>query len=278
MSKNLDMKVVQGFGDEWSRFDQSCLSEDEQVEMFDAYFHIFPWNMITANSVGFDLGCGSGRWAKLIAPKVGQLHCIDASESAITIAKSNLVNYTNCSFHLASVDNIPMEDGTADFGYSLGVLHHVPDAGAGIKNCVSKMKRGAPFLLYLYYAFDNKPYWYRILWRITELGRLFISRLPFPVRYLLSQIIALLIYWPIGRLALLLESWGADVDNFPLCYYRKKSLYTMRTDALDRFGTRLEKRFTKNQIMEMMERAGLEDISFSSSRPYWTAIGYKKDI
>jgi hypothetical protein len=50
----------------------------------------------------------------------------------------------------------------------------------------------------------------------------------------------------------------------------------MRTDALDRFGTKLEKRFTKTEISQMMERIGLEDIVFSDSAPYWCAVGYKK--
>ena len=49
----------------------------------------------------------------------------------------------------------------------------------------------------------------------------------------------------------------------------------MRTDALDRFGTRLEKRFTQKQIREMITGAGLENIVFSKSEPYWCAVGYK---
>ena len=49
----------------------------------------------------------------------------------------------------------------------------------------------------------------------------------------------------------------------------------MRTDALDRFGTSLEKRFTKNEIREMMEECGLTNITFSETL-FWTAVGYKQ--
>ena len=49
----------------------------------------------------------------------------------------------------------------------------------------------------------------------------------------------------------------------------------MRTDALDRFGTRLEKRFTQEQIMKMMINAGLDKIIFNSNEPYWCALGFK---
>ena len=41
------------------------------------------------------------------------------------------------------------------------------------------------------------------------------------------------------------------------------------------FGTPLEKRFTRLQIMEMMESAGLKDIEFSEIPPYWCAVGRK---
>ena len=50
----------------------------------------------------------------------------------------------------------------------------------------------------------------------------------------------------------------------------------MRTDALDRFGTRLEQRFTKKEIHSMMIESGLTNISFSKEIPFWTAVGYKK--
>ena len=61
MSTNVDQNVVSGFGDEWSRFDQSGLSAGELESMFDIYFSIFPWETLPPNAVGFDLGCGSGR-------------------------------------------------------------------------------------------------------------------------------------------------------------------------------------------------------------------------
>jgi SAM-dependent methyltransferase len=274
MNVNLDKNVVAGFGDEWSRFDQSALTEGELSAMFDSYFHIFPWERLPENAVGFDLGCGSGRWAKMVAPRVGKLHLIDPSD-AIEVAKRNLAGQTNCEFHRASVDDVPLEDGSCDFGYSLGVLHHIPDTEAGLRKCVAKLKKGAPFLLYLYYRFDNRPAWFRALWRVSDVGRRMISKLPHAARSLVSQVIAATVYFPLARIALLVEKAGADPSSLPLSQYRANSFYTMRTDALDRFGTRLEKRFTKPEIREMMVNCGLTDITFSD-RSFWTAIGYKK--
>lgn len=274
MSENLDRNVVEGFGDEWSRFDQSALAADEIEQMFDNYFNIFPWEELPTGAVGFDLGCGSGRWAKLVAPRVEKLHLIDPSD-AIEVALKNLQGARNCVFHRASVDSIPLEDESCDFGYSLGVLHHIPDTEAGIRSCVAKLKPGAPFLLYLYYRFDNKPTWFRALWMVSNAGRIVVSRLPYRIRYLVSQILAASVYFPLARGSKLLERAGFNVNNFPLSQYRNNSFYTMRTDALDRFGTRLERRFTKAEISEMMSRSGLEDLKFSETS-FWTAVGFRK--
>jgi len=272
---NLDPKVVESFGQEWQKFDHAETVEAEQKEIFESYFGDFPWHELPANTTGFDLGCGSGRWAAFVAPRVGVLHCIDPSQAALAVARRKLAGQNNCRFHLASVDAIPLEDSSADFGYSLGVLHHVPNTSAGLEQCVRKLKPGAPFLLYLYYAFDNRPRWFRGLWQLSNTGRMMISHLPFWQKSFLCDVIAALVYWPLARFALVCEKLGATVNHFPLSAYRHHSFYRMRNDSLDRFGTPLERRFTKAEMQEMMQRCGLERIRFRDF-PCWCALGYKR--
>ncbi|MCB0391337.1 MAG: class I SAM-dependent methyltransferase [Bdellovibrionales bacterium] len=274
--KNIDTYTVEGFGEEWNRFQQTNLSLDEFNEISQRYFHIFPWEKLKDNAQGFDMGSGSGRFANFVAHKVGKLYCIDASEKAIEVSKNHLKNHKNCEFINATVGDVPLDAEIMDFGYSLGVLHHVPDTLEGIKSCVNLLKPGAPFLIYLYYSLDNRPIWFRTIWKFSEIFRKTISSLPFSIRKLFTDLIALFIYLPLAKTSMLLEKLGINVNNIPLSSYRKNSFYTMRTDALDRFGTRLEQRFSKNEIQEMMTQAGLEKIVFSNEVPYWVALGYKK--
>ena len=276
MTANIDNKVVAGFGDEWSRFDQSALTEEELGRMFDNYFNIFPWEELSADAVGFDLGCGSGRWARLVAPRVGKLYLFDPSEDALNVARRALAGASNVEFAQAGADSIPLEDGSCDFGYSLGVLHHIPDTEAGMRACIAKLKPGAPFLVYLYYSFDNRPAWFRLIWRMSNAIRAAVCRMPYGLRYAISQVLAMLLYWPLARTALLLENTGATVESFPLSQYRNNSFYVMRNDALDRFGTRLEQRFSKAEIQAMMQRCGLQNITFSTTS-FWTAVGFKAE-
>jgi ubiquinone/menaquinone biosynthesis C-methylase UbiE len=252
------------------------MSERERDSLFSEYFRVFPWEKVSATAVGADIGCGSGRWALLVAPRIGQLHCLDASEDALAVAKKNLGSLNNVHLHRASVDAMPLPNRSLDFAYSLGVLHHVPNTAAAIESVATKLKPGAPFLVYLYYAFDNRPRWYQLLWRATDWIRLVIGHLPFVLRYAITQVVAVLIYWPLARTGLVMEKLGRLPRNWPLAHYRDRSFYVMRTDALDRFGTLLEKRFTRAQIKAMLEGAEFADVRFSDTPPYWCAVAIRK--
>lgn len=273
--QNLDHSTVNSFGDEWSRYDQSALPEAELSRMFEAYFKVFPWSRLSPHAQGFDMGCGSGRWAKLVAPRVGLLHCIDASAKALDVARSALADRDNVEFILATANDVPLPKSSQDFGYSLGVLHHIPDTEAALKACAALLKPGAPLLVYLYYRFDNRPFWFQMIWRMSEMLRAVISKFPGFAKSMVTDAVALFVYLPLARLAWLAEHLGVDTRNFPLQFYRRASFYTMRTDSRDRFGTPLEQRFTRTEIAAMMERAGCSEIVFSEREPYWCAVGIK---
>lgn len=274
-SSNVDPRTVDSFGHEWSSHDQSDLSAEEKQQIFSDYFSQFPWDSLPDKAEGFDMGCGSGRWASVTAPRVGTLNCIDAAGEALKVAQRNLADMPNVRFHHATTDTASLEDRSQDFGYSLGVLHHIPDTQAALADCTRLLKPGAPFLLYLYYRFDNRPAWFRAVWKTSEVLRSGISRMPAGLKNAATDIAAASIYFPLARGAAVAEKLGAKVESFPLAYYRDKSFLTMRTDSRDRFGTPLEQRFTRPEITAMMTACGLENITFSDNMPYWVAVGTK---
>lgn len=273
---NIDFETVQNFGIEWKKFNQDYIFENKEFKiLFDNYFDIFPWSKINKNSIGFDLGCGSGRWAKNFSKHVKKLYCIDPSYEAILTAKQNLQNQ-NCEFINSTIENSNLPDNSMDFGYSLGVLHHVPDTLLALKIANKKLKKGAPFLLYLYYNFENRPLWYIKLWSISDVIRKFTSKLPRFYALNASFLIALFIYFPFAKISKLISILTKKSFNIPLFYYKDASFYTMRTDSLDRFGTQLEKRYDKKDILTMLEKSGFYKIKFSKKPPYWTCSAIKK--
>jgi ubiquinone/menaquinone biosynthesis C-methylase UbiE len=268
--------VVEGFSEEWSRFTQDKMTDAECQKSFDAYFKTFPWGALPSGSRGADIGCGSGRWAKLAGPKVGTLYAVDASPAALAVARKNCSSVANVECIQAAVHELPFSEGELDFAYSLGVLHHIPDTEEAIGQVAKILKPGAPFLIYLYYRFDNRSRLFRMLWEFTDLLRRKICVLPTRWKNLVCDILAATIYWPLARLAYIAAFLGINPKGIPLSYYRDKSFYMMRTDSLDRFGTRLEHRFTRVEISGMLQRCGFTEPEFVDNEQYWCALAYRR--
>lgn len=269
-------KIVNDFGNEWEKFNQIKLNNNELDKIFYDYFNIFPWDKIGLKSKGIDCGCGTGRWAKLVAPKCKNLTVLDASLKSIRVAKQMLNNFENVDFIISDLTKLDIKDSRYDFAYSLGVLHHVPNINKALSEINRILKKNSPFLIYLYYSFDNAPNWYRLIWKASNMIRKVISILPKYLKMFICDLIALFIYLPLARTCFFLERIGINYSNIPLSYYRNKSFYTMRTDSLDRFGTTYEKRYSKEEIKKLLISSGFHSIKFSLGKPYWCALAYKK--
>src|SRR5262249_50409253 len=130
-------------------------------------------------------------------------------------------------------------------------------------------------LLDIDYACDNRPAWFRLLWRASDVLRRGGSRAPFRVKSIVAELLAPCAYWPLARGAQLAELLGGNLTHWPLGAHRWRSHYAVRADALDPLGTRLERRMTRAQIKSLMEEAGLRDVRFREAEPFWCAIGRK---
>jgi len=95
-------------------------------------------------------------------------------------------------------------------------------------------------------------------------------------RFVISQILIVLFYWPLLRTALLLEKLGQPFQNSPLFWCQNKAIYFLCTDALNRFSTRLEHRFTQAQTEDMLKVVVSHRICFSDSAAFWCFSAIKK--
>ena len=278
--QNLDQKVINGFGHEWAAFDYSESESDEALDkQFLAYCAPIDLNQFKAGSaVAADFGAGSGRWAARLLPYFSLIYALEPSDGANQVLRNKFKNESRVRILQETVgaNSIPAE--SLDLAMSLGVLHHIPDTGQAIRSVASKIKSGGVFLCYLYYKLENKPLFYRGLFWTSNLLRWVISRLPYAIRRAIAQIIAGTIYLPLARTSKVLGSRGKDVSNFPLHHYADMPFVMLQNDALDRFGTRLEQRFSKKEIVEMLGLAGfdLSSLKFSDLEPFWTFSVKKK--
>jgi ubiquinone/menaquinone biosynthesis C-methylase UbiE len=275
MGSNIDKTTVESFGEEWKAFHK--FDDKELNRIGDEYFDIVTPEMSGQNKIAADFGCGTGRWTKYFANRVGAIAAIDPSD-AIYSAAQVLENTPNVHLYKASIDSLPFPDNYFDFGFSLGVLHHIPDTAMAMNACVKKVRPGGYFLVYLYYNFDNRGKLFRFIYWLSNLIRLVVSKMPGGLKRFTCNILAVLLYMPfvgLCRFLRLLKVPERIRRKIPLQIYENKSFYIIRNDALDRFGTPLEQRFTKKEITEMMTKAGLTEIAFSPHAPYWHAVGKK---
>lgn len=275
MKKIDEIKTIESFGNEWKKFDQNSLDKKYLDIDFTKYFKIFPFKLINKSSEGYDMGCGTGRWAKFIAPKVKRLNCIEPS-NAINVAKKKLKNFSNINYYNEKILECTLKKNSQDFGYILGVLHHLPDPLNGLRKCVEFLKPGAPILIYFYYSFENRPIWFRLIWNLSDLLRKFICRMPNLIKNIICEIIAFVVYLPFSRFAKFLNILNFNPSNIPLYEYRNKPIYTLRTDSRDRFGTIIEHRMSKKEISLMMKKSNLTNIKFSEEAPFWCVYAVKK--
>ena len=273
---NLDKKTVNSFGEEWNSF--HGFSNEEIDSLGKMYFDIVTPDMLNNSSKVIDVGCGSGRFIKYLKGRFKYLAGVDPS-SAIFAADNLIGHDESVELFQASTDNIPFPDNYFDFGYSLGVLHHIPDTQQALNDSVKKIKPGGHFLLYLYYNLDNKSWLFKAVFHMSNLLRRVISRMPQGAKKFTCDILAVVLYMPFVGLCRLLKRLGVPErirKDVPLQGYEHQSFYIIRNDSLDRFGTPLEHRFSRKEIEIMMKNAGLEDIQFSEKIPYWHATGRKK--
>lgn len=273
--KNIDLEVVDAFGEEWSKF--NSFSEKDIKDISLEYFDIVTDKMVNRNTYILDVGCGSGRFSKYMASRAGFVEAIDPS-LAIFAADKLLENVSNVRITQASTNNIPFEDNTFDFVMSIGVLHHIPDTQKAMNDCVKKVKKGGYFFTYLYYSLDNRGLIFKFLFFLVNLLRLGVSNLPNSIKKIVCDLIAIFIYLPVILFGRLITFLGMKnfANKLPLSAYHNLSFYVIRNDALDRFGTKLEQRFSKAEIKTMMENAGLTEIIFSEKMYFWRAVGKKK--
>lgn len=248
------------FGEEWRMF--SAMMPEHEAE-FNLYFDIIDQESLKDKRV-CDLGCGIGRWSYFLQDKCRELILVDFSD-AIFEARKNLKNVSNVLFFMGDLKRLPLRSDFCDFLFCLGVLHHLP------ANALAEVRALGSFapklLIYLYYALDNKPVFYRALLGMVTGLRMILSKVRSPLlRSWFTFWATALIYEPfIGLGYILPKSLSSRVPLYE--GNRGKSFKRIKQDVYDRFFTRIEQRFRKVDILGLKDT--FADVVVSENIPYW---------
>ena len=272
--ENLDQGVIDSFGYEWAAFDYGETDTSEALDaQFRAYCAPLDLNQFDPKkSIAGDFGAGSGRWASRLTPHFSLIYALEPSDGASTVLKNKFAKESKIVVLQETIgaNSIPL--ASLDLAMSLGVLHHIPDTGLAIKEVSRRIKSGGVFLCYLYYNLENKPGFYKLIFKGVNAVRKIVSGLPQRTKQIVTSGIAAAIYWPLARFSKVLSNFRINTSNIPLHHYANMPFVMLANDALDRFGTTLEQRFSKAEITEMLRAADFDisTLKFSDIEPFWT--------
>jgi SAM-dependent methyltransferase len=249
------------FGTQWNKFDTLQPEHDRE---FQEYFDLIDLDRLKESDV-IDFGCGMGRWSFMISNYCRNIVLTDFSE-AIFAARRLLKDKPNAVFVMTDIHNLPLANDCVDFAFSLGVLHHMPT------DCLKEvigLKRAAPrLLIYLYYALDNRPFYFRVLFRMMDAMRRHVGGMRNEaLRDLYVNAMTAFVYMPFIWLAAALRPLKLD-HYVPLHTYQGKSFYRVRQDAYDKLLTRVEQRVSRKQIMAL-QGSEFARVTVSDYPPYW---------
>jgi 2-polyprenyl-3-methyl-5-hydroxy-6-metoxy-1,4-benzoquinol methylase len=274
--ENADFRLISEFGDEWQKFNfLDGKSNQELDRQFKAYTSILDFDLFkTDKALVVDMGAGSGRWTERLLPYFSNIIAIEPSDKAIEILKKRFNGDSRVRIEKSTVKHNSIIDNSVDLIVSLGVLHHLPNTQEALVDCFRRIKPGGYLLCYLYYNLENKSAIYRTIFHLSNFLRRIISKLPKKIKVLLCYLIALTVYWPMAKMSKIATKFGLNNSNLPLHHYSDFPFVFLKNDALDRFGTRIENRFGKDEIKYMLEQAmfNTSTLKFSESEPFYTFL------
>jgi len=161
---------------------------------------------------------------------------------------------------------MPFAENFADFIFCLGVLHHLPTPAMDEVRKLAKFSK--TILVYLYYALDNRPLYFRWILAAVTLLRKRLSKIRNPFfRKVFSRAGAYFVYIPLVALGEFLKP--LKISGFIPLYdsYHGKSASRIEQDVYDRFFTPIEQRFSKKDIYSLTDT--FEEVLVSDEVPYW---------
>jgi SAM-dependent methyltransferase len=177
------------FGYQWNRFSRTQLdSANGSTRSRDAFIEKTGWRLedLRGKSI-LDAGCGMGRFAEISADAGADVHAIDLS-TAVEAAAKNIGSRPNVTLYQADIFNLPFAEGSFDYIYSLGVLHHTPDTRKAFLGLTKLLKPGGHITIWVYSARFIKYYYG------SEVLRPLTSKLPKPLLLSMCRVAVPLYY------------------------------------------------------------------------------------
>lgn len=238
-------EYVRNFGFEWNVHARTQLdgaSSDESEQAFRAKTGFTP-EMLRGKLV-LDVGCGMGRYTEVASRWGATVVGVDLSR-AVEAAQRNLGGRPNVHIAQANIFELPFREGTFDFIFSLGVLHHTPNTKAAFDRLPKLLRPNGRIAIWLYSNYER--------WRPSEIYRRVTPRLPPRLLHALTYVAVPLYYVNkipgLGRVTYYL----LPISRHPKAEWRV-------LDTFDWYSPKYQWKHTYEEVVPWFEQQGLTDI------------------
>lgn len=267
-------RTRESFGYQWTHFSEMATDFRENFLLYispvDETF--FP------GKLGIDVGCGFGRHIYNAANFGAEMIGLDISD-AIESTRQNTEHLPNVHLVQADIYRPPFADGTFDFAYSIGVLHHLPDPEAAFRRVTALARPGGTVFIWVYSKSRVVSNW------LLGCARAVTTRLPAPAQNAVS-LVAAIIDWAAFvtpyRLLASVRGVAPVVDRVPLPRLKVYSRYPFQVvwaDWFDRLAAPIRFYYNQHDLEGWVTRARLLRTKISATGLFgWRAYGETSDV
>ena len=117
-------------------------------ELFGSDSEMFPlFGLLDPTATLGDLGAGTGHFTAHVAPFVGRVVAVDASDEMLEAAHDRLDGTPNVDLRRGDLEDLPINDGELDVAVLLLVLHYVVDPPTILKEARRALKPGGRLIV-----------------------------------------------------------------------------------------------------------------------------------
>jgi SAM-dependent methyltransferase len=218
--------------------------------------------------VVMEVGCGSGRIIKNILKHEPQKIIAVEPSVAIDVAKKN--NAT--AMAKIDFDNIKAEKidrcDEIDFCFSIGVIHHIPNAEIVVKNIFNALKKDGEFVFWVY-GYEGNEFYLAIFNNLRRVTRV----LPDSILRHLCSVLNLFCSLYIA----LVKVFPLPLKDYMLNGFQKLTWKKRNYVIFDQLNPSYAKYYKRREVEDLISNAGFSVVDIIHRLGYsWTIIAKKK--
>lgn len=258
--------TIRDFGQQWLKFDNVDNGYyGSEILFADILFPLVRPEDVAGRYVA-EVGSGTGRIVRmLLAAGASRVVAIEPSD-AMVVLKRNVGELPGVDCMQISGAAIPSDLGL-DWVFSIGVIHHIPDADTVVHACYRALKPGGRIAIWVYGLEGNRLY--------------LLFALPF--RWVAKRCPDKLLGWvsrccvpPLRVYQLLCRLFPLPMFSYFRGHVSKLTNEQLVMTVFDQLNPAYAKYYTKREAEELLLRAGFSNVVLHHRHGYsWTVVGDK---